>query len=210
MAFCATCGSPVEGQFCAKCGGRVAAAPSAASCPSMQASGAMADNVASALCYLLGLITGIIFLVLAPYNKNPVIRFHAFQSIFLHVACIVIMIGLNIVLGILHLWGMFFLGSLFWLAFFVLWTIMSKSIDFPACGLHCNHDRAQYRPGDFAPVGNVLPGQPVLVGLLRAVDLPADTGLPGQDDRAAGDRAAGAATGRQLKRELPPGASEVV
>jgi uncharacterized membrane protein len=36
----------------------------------MQASGAMADNVASALCYVLGLITGIIFLVLPPYNKN--------------------------------------------------------------------------------------------------------------------------------------------
>jgi uncharacterized membrane protein len=90
----------------------------------MQASGAMADNVASALCYVLGLITGIIFLVLAPYNKNPAIRFHAFQSIFMHVACIVVMIGLNIVLGILHLWGMFFLGSLFWLACFVLWIYL--------------------------------------------------------------------------------------
>jgi uncharacterized membrane protein len=140
MAFCATCGSPVEGQFCAKCGGRVAAAPSAASGPTVQASGAMADNVASALCYLLGLITGIIFLVLAPYNKNPVIRFHAFQSIFLHVACIVIMIGLNIVLGILHLWGMFFLGSLFWLAFFVLWIYLliqayqGKTIVLPVIG----------------------------------------------------------------------------
>src|ERR1035441_10220370 len=139
-AICATCGSPVEGQFCAKCGGRVAAASSAASGPTMQASGAMADNVASALCYLLGLITGIIFLVLAPYNKNPVIRFHAFQSIFLHVACIVIMIGLNIVLGILHLWGMFFLGSLFWLAFFVLWIYLliqayqGKTIVLPVIG----------------------------------------------------------------------------
>ena len=46
----------------------------------------MTDNVASALCYLLGLITGIIFLVLTPYNRNPVVRFHAFQSIFLNVA----------------------------------------------------------------------------------------------------------------------------
>ena len=142
MAFCATCGSPVEGQFCAKCGGRVGAAPSAGPGPgpAMQASGAMADNVASALCYLLGLITGIIFLVLAPYNKNPVIRFHAFQSIFLHVACIVAMVGLNIVLGILHLWGMFFLGSLFWLAFFILWlylllqTYQGKTIVVPVIG----------------------------------------------------------------------------
>src|ERR1035441_9456595 len=89
MAFCATCGAAVEGSFCAKCGSQVGAAPSASSGTAMQVSGAMADNVASALCYLVGLITGIIFLVLAPYNKNPVIRFHAFQSIFMNVAWIV-------------------------------------------------------------------------------------------------------------------------
>lgn len=140
MAFCATCGSAVEGQFCAKCGSRLGAAPSAAYAPGVQASATMADNVASALCYLLGLITGIIFLVMAPYNKNPVIRFHAFQSIFLHVACIVVVVGLNIVLGILHLWGMFFLGSLFWLACFVLWIVMliqtyqGKTIVLPVVG----------------------------------------------------------------------------
>ena len=84
----------------------------------------MADNVASTLCYVLGLITGIIFLVLAPYNKNRAIRFHAFQSIFLHVACIVIWIGLHIVLGIINIFGLFFLGSLVWLAFFVVWLIL--------------------------------------------------------------------------------------
>jgi uncharacterized membrane protein len=30
----------------------------------------MQDNVASALCYVLGLVTGIIFLVMAPYSQN--------------------------------------------------------------------------------------------------------------------------------------------
>ena len=140
MPFCATCGSSVEGQFCAKCGSRVGAAPSVASGPAMQASGTMTDNVASALCYVLGLITGIIFLVLAPYNKNRVIRFHAFQSIFLHVACIVGGIGIRIVLSILTLWGMFFLVSLFWLACFVLWiyiilqTYQGKTIVLPVIG----------------------------------------------------------------------------
>ena len=48
----------------------------------------MTQNVAAALAYVLGLITGIIFLVLAPYNQNRFVRFHAFQSIFLHVAWI--------------------------------------------------------------------------------------------------------------------------
>jgi uncharacterized membrane protein len=137
MAFCATCGSQVEGQFCAKCGGRVGAAPSAASGPAMQASGAMADNVASTLCYLLGLITGIIFLVLTPYNKNPVIRFHAFQSIFLNVVCIVASIVLNIVLVMLHLWALTPLVSLGILALFIYMMVMAyqgKTIVLPVIG----------------------------------------------------------------------------
>ena len=140
MAFCASCGSAVEGQFCAKCGSQVGAPSSVPSGPAMQASGTMADNVASALCYLVGLITGIVFLVLAPYNQNRVIRFHAFQSIFLNVAWIVIAVGLNIVLGILHLWSMFFLSSLVGLGFFVLWLILliqtyqGKTIVLPVIG----------------------------------------------------------------------------
>jgi uncharacterized membrane protein len=140
MPFCATCGAAVEGQFCAKCGSRVGAAPSAASGPAMQASGTMTDNVASALCYVLGLITGILFLVLPPYNRNRSIRFHAFQAIFLHVACIAGGIGIRIVLSILTLWGMFFLVSLFWLACIVLWiytilqTYQGKTIVLPVIG----------------------------------------------------------------------------
>ena len=140
MPFCATCGSAVDGQFCAKCGSRVGAAPSVASGPGLQASGTMTDNVASALCYVLGLFTGIIFLVLTPYNRNRLIRFHAFQSIFLNVACIVVGIGLKIVLNILTLWGMIFLDSLFWLVFFVLWiyiilqTYQGKTIVLPVIG----------------------------------------------------------------------------
>ena len=140
MAFCATCGSAVEGQFCAKCGSPAGAAPSATPGQTMQVSGAMADNVASALCYLVGLITGIIFLVLAPYNKNPTIRFHAFQSIFMNVAWIIIAVGLNVVLGIVGLWSLFFLSTLVGLAFFLLWIIMllqtyqGKTIVLPLIG----------------------------------------------------------------------------
>jgi uncharacterized membrane protein len=61
----------------------------------------MTDNLASALCYVLGLLTGILFLVLEPYNKNKLIRFHAFQSIFLNLAIVVVDIGLGIVFAIL-------------------------------------------------------------------------------------------------------------
>jgi uncharacterized membrane protein len=42
---------------------------------------------------VLGLFTGILFLVLAPYNQNRFVRFHAFQAIFAHVAFIAIWIA---------------------------------------------------------------------------------------------------------------------
>ncbi|MBS1825902.1 MAG: hypothetical protein JST93_11320 [Acidobacteria bacterium] len=53
----------------------------------------MPENAASALCYLLGLITGILFLAIAPYNQNPRIKFHAYQAIFFHLATIVFWVG---------------------------------------------------------------------------------------------------------------------
>jgi uncharacterized membrane protein len=107
MAFCPNCGSQAEGKFCPKCGSALGAdtggtgfvPPPPATpgqSPGVQSS-SMTDNVAAALCYLLGLLTGILFLVLEPYNKNRLIRFHAFQSIFFNVACI----GLSIVFSIL-------------------------------------------------------------------------------------------------------------
>jgi uncharacterized membrane protein len=54
-------------------------------------------NLAGMLCYPLSFITGLIFLVLAPYNRDRFVRFHAYQSIFFFVA----MLALNIALGIL-------------------------------------------------------------------------------------------------------------
>ena len=101
MAFCPSCGAPVEGRYCAKCGTAVdPAAPAAASpavnLPAVSAPG-LPENTAAALCYVLGFVTGIIFLVLEPYNKNKLIRFHAFQSIFLNIAWIGVFIALSII-----------------------------------------------------------------------------------------------------------------
>jgi uncharacterized membrane protein len=88
----------------------------------------MAENAASALCYVLGLITGILFLVLEPYNKNRTVRFHAFQSIFLNIAVIVIAIAIGIfdsLIGhIMGFWLSAIIGLLFDLALFVLWIYM--------------------------------------------------------------------------------------
>ena len=45
----------------------------------------LSDDAASGLAYLT-FIPAIIFLVVAPYNTNPKIKFHAWQSIFLAIA----------------------------------------------------------------------------------------------------------------------------
>jgi uncharacterized membrane protein len=93
----------------------------------------MTDNAASALCYVLGLITGILFLVLAPYNQNKTIRFHAFQSIFLNIAWILVLIVINIIFHALLLVSVFLfaisglVSLLVWLAFIVLWVYMIVS-----------------------------------------------------------------------------------
>ena len=90
----------------------------------------MAENVASALCYVLGFITGIIFLVIAPYNQNRTVRFHAFQSIFLNVALIAIEIACSILFSIMFslVHALVFLGAIifpvFGLAIFILWLYL--------------------------------------------------------------------------------------
>jgi len=84
----------------------------------------LSQNAASALCYLLGFITGIIFLVWAPYNQNRIIKFHAWQSIFLHVA----FIALNIILPVIGHFIGFALISLVDLAGFILWLYLLFSV----------------------------------------------------------------------------------
>lgn len=109
--YCRNCGAAVEGRFCAKCGAAVnagstpsgslpeitpgaqpySAGPAGAqpySAPPASAGG-ISQNVAGALCYVGFVLTGVVFLALAPYSQNKFIRFHGFQSIFLTAAWIV-------------------------------------------------------------------------------------------------------------------------
>lgn len=128
MAFCASCGAPVEGKFCAKCGTPMGAAvPPPGATPSGAATG-ITDNAAAALCYIPILITGILFLVLAPYNQNKTIRFHAFQSIFLTIAWIVVSIVLSMVFGLVLGWySLYLLSRLIWLLFIILFAYLGLS-----------------------------------------------------------------------------------
>lgn len=60
----------------------------------------LSDNAAGALAYVT-FIPAIIFLVAEPYSKNPYIRFHSWQCIFLSIACFAI----NTVLAIIPILG---------------------------------------------------------------------------------------------------------
>lgn len=114
MSTCHSCGKEMSAgtRLCQFCGTQAAAgaahpavcAESSAATVALPAtsgtvsSEAMATNIAGALAYLMGFITGGIFLLIDPYKNNSFIRFHALQSIFFNVA---------------------------WFAFWIVWTIIS-------------------------------------------------------------------------------------
>jgi uncharacterized membrane protein len=86
----------------------------------------LSDNAAGALAYLT-FIPALIFLLVAPYNQKAFIRFHAWQSILLTVAAIVINIALGIFLGITMIFLGFSIYLLIWrlieLCWFALWLV---------------------------------------------------------------------------------------
>lgn len=88
---CENCGVElVAGSaFCASCG-RAVSHDRADSTSGGASKTAMRRGVAAALCYLAGLLTGIVFLLVEPYRRDSFVRFHAFQAIFLSVAWILI------------------------------------------------------------------------------------------------------------------------
>jgi uncharacterized membrane protein len=75
------------------------------------------ENVAGLLCYVLGWVTGIVFLILEKDNKF--VRFHAMQSIVTFGAITVIQIILNFIpiIG-------WILSLLVYLASLVLWIVL--------------------------------------------------------------------------------------
>jgi uncharacterized membrane protein len=81
----------------------------------------------AALTYLLGFVTGVIFLYLEPYDKDEFVRFHARQSIVYSIACFVVNIILSVFVAVLPggLGGIIrFLQSLINLGFAVFWVFL--------------------------------------------------------------------------------------
>lgn len=84
--------------------------------PNKNSSG-IQENVAGLLCYLVGWITGIIFLIIE--NENKTVRFHAWQSIFTFAPITVILI----ILDFIPVVG-WILAILVWIGTFILWVVL--------------------------------------------------------------------------------------
>ena len=80
-------------------------------------SSGLQENIAGALCYLFGWVTGLIFFLVEP--KNKFVRFHAVQSIGLTVVLMVV----YIILFIIPVIG-WIISALLGLATFFLWLFL--------------------------------------------------------------------------------------
>ena len=128
MSFCQTCGTslPDGSVTCTACGATQGAAAAGAApgpipgaipgpipgtipaAPLPAAGAGLTPNVAGALAYLVGAITGILFLVIDPFKADRFVRFHAFQSIFFNLA---------------------------WIAFWIVWMIVGLMLGAISHGL---------------------------------------------------------------------------
>ena len=103
-------------QFCSACGGQMA--DGATTCPgcgkSVSTGGGTAakmapaatsgnnDNIIALLCYSPVWFVGIILgLAVEPYKSSKLVKFHAFQSLFMVIGLFVVFFGLGIVGGII-------------------------------------------------------------------------------------------------------------
>lgn len=83
------------------------------------------ENLAGALAYIFGWVTGVVFLVLEPENKF--VKFHALQSILLSVAIFIVAVPVSMfswflpdILGLIFSCMMFFV----WVAVFIGWLFL--------------------------------------------------------------------------------------
>jgi uncharacterized membrane protein len=75
------------------------------------------ENIAALLCYVLGWVSGVVFLILEPKNKT--IKFHAIQSIIVFGALSII----NFIFGWIPVLGII-IGVITGVLAFVLWIVL--------------------------------------------------------------------------------------
>ena len=144
MANCNRCGTANDStaQFCKQCGSPLAAPgyppppPPGQGYPpppgqpnyqqqpgyGQQADSGLQPNVAALLCYILGWVTGLVFMFI---DKRPFVRFHAMQSIILFGGIHVLHILLGFLFPMLHLWSLLFaVSGLISLVSLVFWVLL--------------------------------------------------------------------------------------
>jgi uncharacterized membrane protein len=131
IMLCASCGAQIaeNAAFCPACGKAVGrTSPSYAAAPAPRQAqpttgGGLSDNVAGMLAYFT-IVPAIVLLLLDPYSKRRFVRYHAFQSLFFAIACMVASFALRIIAYMpVVRWTTLMLWPLLWLAELVLWVI---------------------------------------------------------------------------------------
>ena len=110
-------------------------------------------NVIAALTYLLGFVTGLIFLYLEPYNHDEFIRFHARQSIGFSVAWFAIGVVFGVFIAVLpHGLGALlnFLLTLIDIALAVFWVFL----------MYKAYNGERYRIPELADIVDSIAGTP--------------------------------------------------
>ena len=130
MPYCCQCGKETRAtdQFCGVCGTRQPVAPPAAE--------SISPRTASMLCYIpvVGWIPSVIVLASQRFRQDKVVRFHAFQGIFLFVIWLIVdwflgpVTGLTMMHGWRQPWGvglpMISMVAFLKLAIFAAWIVM--------------------------------------------------------------------------------------
>src|ERR1019366_8669269 len=109
MPFCTKCGHEASGAdaFCARCGARqsgpAAPPPHVPPLPLQDPLAGLSPRTAAILCYVpaIGWIAAIIVLAARKFKENHLIRFHAFQGLYLFAAWLVV----DWVVGPISRWG---------------------------------------------------------------------------------------------------------
>lgn len=110
-------------------------------------------NVIAALTYLLGFVTGLIFLYLEPYNQDEFIRFHARQSIGFSVLWFAIEVVFGVFIAVMpHGLGALlnFILTLINIAMAVFWVVL----------MYKAYSGERYRIPELADVVDSIAGTP--------------------------------------------------
>ncbi len=120
--FCKECGAENDNNagFCKQCRAPLSSKGGTGSAGSATS---LEPNVAGLLCYVLGWITGIVFIIIE--KENDFVRFHAMQSIVVFGAFTIIQILFSIFTLIPYIWIFFYVVSiLLSVAVFALWVLL--------------------------------------------------------------------------------------